>query len=121
MATQIDNTFRSFSFASAISGNVLVQAGSTANAATTAISPSYAIGVVQSDVAAGEMGNVKLFHPTQMGIVSGGGVTAGLPVKADANGLLVASTLTAGVVTVGVALGNGADGDVVEYAPNFNL
>ena len=121
MASQIDNTFRSFSFASAISGNILVQADSTANAAISATSPGYAIGVVQSDVAAGGMGNVKLFHPTQLGVVSGGGITAGLVVKADGNGKIVASTLTAGVVTVGIALANGEDGDVIEYAPKFNL
>lgn len=121
MASQIDNNFRSFSFASAISGNILVQADSTANAAVAAVSPGYAIGVVQTDVAAGDMGAVKLFHPTQMGVVSGGGITAGLVVKADGNGKLVASTLTAGVVTVGIALANGADGDVIEYAPKFNL
>jgi hypothetical protein len=98
MASQIDNNFRSFSFASAISGNILVQADSTANAAVAAVSPGYTIGVV-----------------------SGGGITAGLVVKADGNGKLVASTLTAGVVTVGIALANGEDGDVIEYAPKFNL
>jgi len=121
MATQIDNTFRSFTFASAICANILVQADSTANAAKAAVSPSYALGVVQEDVAAAGVGNVKLFHPTQFGTVSGGGITAGLVVKADANGKLVASTLTAGVVTVGVALANGVDSDVVEFAPNFNV
>jgi hypothetical protein len=121
MATQIDNTFRSFSFASAISANLLVQADSTANAAKAAVSPAFAIGVVQEDVAAAGVGNVKLFHPTQFGTVSGTGITAGLVVKADASGKIVNSALTDGVVTVGIALANATDGDVVEFAPNFNV
>ena len=120
MATQIDNTFRSFSFASAISANILVQADSKANAAKAAISPAYALGVTQEDVAAGGMGNVKLFSATQFGAVSGSGITAGLVVKADASGKIVASTDVSGV-TMGIALANATDGDVVEYAPNFKL
>jgi hypothetical protein len=114
MATQIDNTFRSFSFASAISANTLVRVSGD-NAAAALVTASEAIGVVQEDVSAAGIGNVKLFSPTQFGLVSPGPVTAGLNVFATTGGVII-GTLATSALTLGVAIQNGATGDVIEYA-----
>lgn len=114
MATQIDNSFRSFSFADAVAANTLV-AVTGDNAAAAVVTASQAVGVVQEAVAATGMGNVKLFHPTQFGVVSPGPVTAGLNVFATTGGVLVGTLPTAGV-TIGVAINSGATGEVIEYA-----
>lgn len=119
MATQIDNTFRTFSFPAAISANTIVTAISGGdNTATALITGANAIGVVQEDVAANGVGSVKLFFPTQFGIVSGGPLTAGMDVFATTGGVLTGS-LVAAAITVGLALQSGANGDVIEYAPKF--
>jgi hypothetical protein len=119
MATQIDNTFRTFSFASAISANTIVTAVSGGvNAAEALITGANAIGVVQEDVTASGVGSVKLFHPTQFGIVSGGPVTAGMNVFATTGGVITGSLVTA-AITVGLALQSGANGDIIEYAPTL--
>lgn len=117
MATQIDNTFRSFSFASAISANTLVRVSGD-NAAAALVTASEAIGVVQEDVSASGVGNVKLFSPTQLGIVSPGPVTAGLNVFATTGGVIV-GTLVTSALTLGTAIQSGATGDVIEYAPKL--
>lgn len=119
MATQIDNTFRTFSFASALSGNTLVKISGD-NAAAAASPANTAVGVLQDDVAAADVGNVKLFFPTQFGIVSAGPVTAGSTVFAITNGFVAGSLITS-AMTLGVAINSGVNGDVVEYSPNFNL
>jgi hypothetical protein len=120
MATQIDNGIRSFSFASAITANTLVSV-SGENAAQAASTGASAIGVVQNDVAAGAMGAVKLFFPTQMGIVgAAASVTAGNSVFAVTNGVIIGTYANASTVTLGVALNSGVAGDVVEYVPKFN-
>jgi hypothetical protein len=113
MATQIDNTFRSFTFASAISANTLV-AVTGDNAAAALVTASLAIGVVQDDVDASGVGAVKLFAPTQFGIVSPGPVTAGANVFATTGGVIVGTLLTSGI-TLGIAVENGATGETVEY------
>jgi hypothetical protein len=113
MATQIDNTFRSFTFATAISANTLV-AVTGDNAASALVTASLAIGVVQDDVDASGVGAVKLFAPTQFGIVSPGPVTAGANVFATTGGVIVGTLLTSGL-TLGIAVQNGATGEVVEY------
>ena len=113
MATQIDNTYRSFTFASAISANTLV-AVTGDNAAAALVTASLAIGVVQDDVDAAGVGTVKLFAPTQFGIVSPGPVTAGAKVFATTGGVLVGTLVTSGL-TLGIAVENGATGEVVEY------
>jgi hypothetical protein len=113
MATQIDNNFRSFSFASAISANTLVYVSGN-NAAAAVVTASEAIGVVQDDTAAADVGDVKLFHPTQFGIVSPGPVTAGNNIFATTGGVIVGTLVTSGV-TLGVALQSGATGEVIEY------
>ena len=115
MATQIDNSFRTFSFASAISANTLVAASGT-NAAIAVVTANLAIGVVQDDVAAGDVGDVKLFRPTQFGIVSPGPVTAGANVFAPTGGVII-GTLATSALTLGAALQSGATGEVIEYAP----
>lgn len=117
MATQIDNSFRTFSFASAISANTLV-AVSGANAAIAVVTAGLAVGVVQEDTAAAEVGSVKLFHPTQFGLVSPGPVTAGANVFATTGGVVI-GTLATSALTLGVALQNGATGEVIEYAPTL--
>jgi hypothetical protein len=113
MATQIDNSFRSFSFATAISANTLV-AVSGDNAAAALVTASLAIGVVQEDVSAAGIGNVKLFGASQFGLVSPGPVTAGANVFATTGGVII-GTLATSALTLGVAVQNGATGDVVEY------
>ena len=113
MATQIDNTFRSFTFASAISANTL-GAVTGDNAAAALVTASLAIGVLQDDVDASGVGAVKLFAPTQFGIVSPGPVTAGANVFATTGGVIVGTLLTSGL-TLGIAVQNGATGEVVEY------
>ena len=117
MATQIDNSFRTFSFASAISANTLV-AVSGANAAVAVTTAIDAIGVLQEDTAAADVGEVKLFHPTQFGLVSPGPVTAGNNVFATTGGVIV-GTLVTSALTLGIALQSGATGDVIEYAPKL--
>ena len=118
MATQNDNGIRSFAFASAITANTLVNI-SGANAAQAASTGSNPIGVVQNDVAAGNQGAVKLFFPTQFGILSGI-ATAGNTVFAVTSGLVVGTFANASAVTLGVAINSGVSGDVVEYVPKFN-
>jgi hypothetical protein len=113
MATQIDNTFRSFTFATAISANTLV-AVTGDNAAAALVTASLAIGVLQDDVDASGVGAVRLFAPTQFGIVSPGPVTAGANVFATTGGVIVGTLLTSGL-TLGIAVQNGATGEVVEY------
>ena len=117
MATQIDNSFRTFSFASAISANTLIYV-SGANAAAAVVTASEAIGVLQDDTEASSVGSVKLFHPTQFGLVSPGPVTAGNNVFATTGGVIV-GTLVTSALTLGVALQSGATGEVIEYAPKL--
>jgi hypothetical protein len=117
MATQIDNTYRSFSFATAISANTLVRVSGD-NAAAALVTASEAIGVVQEDVSATGIGSVKLFSPTQFGLVSPGPVTAGLNVFATTGGVIV-GTLVTSALTLGTAINSGATGDVIEYAPKL--
>ena len=117
MATQNDTGIRSFAFASAITANTLVNISGD-NAAQAASTGANAIGVVQNDVAAGNQGAVKLFFPSQFGIVSAI-VTAGNTVFAVTNGTIV-GTLAASAATLGVAINSGVAGDVVEYVPKFN-
>jgi hypothetical protein len=119
MATQIDNTFRSFSFASAISANTLVAVTPESNnGAQAAATASFAIGVVQEDTPAAGIGNVKLFHPTQFGIVSSGTISSGLQIFAITGGVIT-SAFTAGAFTIGVAINSGTTGDIIEYAPTL--
>ena len=103
MSTQIDNNFRTFGSASAISAFRFVQPDTTTagfvNVAVTGA--TKAIGVTQEDVAAGGYVAVKLFHPTYFATVSGT-CAAGDVVKFDATGLV--TTLAANLVTAGVAL-----------------
>jgi Uncharacterized conserved protein (DUF2190) len=102
MSSQIDGNFRTFTFASAISAFRLVQPDTTAGQAVVAVTgATKAIGVVQQDVAAGDSGTVKLFHPTFFSTVSGT-CAAGDVVKFDSAGQV--TTLAANIVTAGVAL-----------------
>jgi ribonuclease-3 len=94
--------------------------GRTKKAAAQAASTgANAIGVVQNDVAAGAQGAVKLFFPSQFGIVSAI-VTAGNTVFAVTSGLILGTYANASTVTLGVAINSGVAGDVVEYVPKFN-
>jgi len=109
---------RSFAFASAITANTLVNISGD-NAAQAASTGANAIGAVQNDVAAGQQGAVKLFFPTQFGILSAI-ATAGNAVFAVTNGLVVGTYANASTVTLGVAINSGVSGDVIEYVPKFN-
>jgi hypothetical protein len=119
MATQNDLGIRSFNFASAISANTLVSVSGD-NAAQAASTGAAAIGVVQDDTSAADQGAVKLFFPSQFGIVAAAGiVTAGSSVFAVTNGTIV-GTLAASAATLGIAINSGVAGDIVEYVPKFN-
>ena len=120
MATQNDNGFRSFNFASAVTANSLV-AISGDNAAQLAATGASSIGVLQNDVAAGNQGSVKLFFASQFGIVTAGAiVTAGNSVYAVTGGGIVGTYANASTVTLGVAVNSGVASDVIEYVPKFN-
>jgi hypothetical protein len=102
MSSQIDGNFRTFTFASAISAYRLVQPDTTAGQAVVAVTgATKAIGVVQQDVAAGDSGAVKLFHPTFFSTVSGT-CAAGDVVKFDSAGQV--TTAASNLVTAGIAL-----------------
>lgn len=119
MATQNDQGIRSFSFASAVTANTLISVSGD-NAAQAASTGASAIGVLQNDVAASSIGAVKLFFPTQFGIVgTSASVTAGNTVFAVTSGTIVGS-YAASVATLGVAINSGVAGDIVEYVPKFN-
>jgi len=103
MSTQIDNNFRTFGSASAISAFRFVQPDTTTagfvNVAVTGA--TKAIGVTQEDVAAGGFVSVKLFHPTYLATVSGT-AAVGNTVFFDATGLV--TTAASNLVTAGIAL-----------------
>jgi len=103
MSTQIDNNFRTFGSASAISAFRFVQPDTTTagfvNVAVTGA--TKAIGVTQEDVAAGGFVAVKLFHPTYFTTVSGT-AAVGNTVFFDATGLV--TTAASNLVTAGIAL-----------------
>jgi len=103
MSTQIDNNFRTFGSASAISAFRFVQPDTTTagfvNVAVTGA--TKAIGVTQEDVAAGGFVSVKLLHPTYFVTVSGT-AAVGNTVFFDATGLV--TTAASNLVTAGVAL-----------------
>jgi Uncharacterized conserved protein (DUF2190) len=103
MSTQVDNNFRTFGFGTAISAYRLVTPSTTtAGFAVQATSgASTAIGIVQTDVAAGYFGTVKLFHPTFFATVSGT-CAIGDTLKFDAAGQV--TTLAANLGTAGIAL-----------------
>ena len=115
MGTQVDNLSKTFTFASAISAFRAVQPTSTAGAAQAAVSgATLAIGFTQEDVAAGEAGEVKLFHPTYFATVSGT-CAVGDSLSFDASGLV--TTLAANTISAGIALEAAtADGAVIEIA-----
>lgn len=102
MSSQIDGHFRTFTFATAISAYRVVQPDTTAGQAVVAVTGSVkSIGIVQQDVAAGDAGTVKLFHPTFFATVSGT-CAAGDVVKFDNGGQV--TTLAANIGTAGIAL-----------------
>lgn len=113
MASQTDTAFRSFTFASALSGNTLVRCSGD-NAAAALVTASEVIGCLQDDVAAGGVGEVKLFKGTQFGIVSPGPVTAGNTVFATTGGVIV-GTLVTSAATIGTAVNSGVTGDIIEF------
>jgi hypothetical protein len=120
MATQNDQGIRSFSFASAVTANTLISVSGD-NAAQAASTGASAIGVLQNDVAASSIGAVKLFFPTQFGIVGTSAiVTAGNTVFAVTSGTIIGTYANASTVTLGVAINSGVAGDIVEYVPKFN-
>lgn len=115
MGTQVDNNSKTFTFASAISAFRAVQPTSTAGRAQAAVSgATLAIGFTQEDVAAGETGEVKLFHPTYFATVSGT-CAVGDSLSFDASGLV--TTLAANVISAGIALEAATEtGAVIEIA-----
>lgn len=115
MGTQVDGFFKTFTFASAISAYRGVQPTSTAGAAQASVTgATLCIGFTQEDVAAGDAGTVKLFHPTYFATVSGT-CAVGDSLSFDASGLV--TTLAANTVSAGIALEAAtADGAVIEIA-----
>jgi hypothetical protein len=115
MGTQVDGFFKTFTFASAISAYRAVQPTSTAGGAQAAVTgATLAIGFTQEDVAAGDSGTVKLFHPTYFATVSGT-CAVGDSLSFDASGLV--TTLAANVISAGIALEAATEtGAVIEIA-----
>jgi hypothetical protein len=103
MSTQIDNNFRTFGSASAISAFRFVQPDTTtAGFVNVAVTGAIkAIGVTQEDVAAGGFVAVKMFHPTYFTTVSGT-AAVGNTLFFDATGLV--TTAASNIVTAGIAL-----------------
>jgi hypothetical protein len=103
MSTQVDNNFRTFGTASAISAFRIVQPDTTTagfvNVAVTGASKS--IGITQEDVAAGGFVSVKMFHPTFFATISGT-CAVGDVLKFDNAGQV--TTLAANIGTAGIAL-----------------
>lgn len=111
MATQVDNTNRSFVATSAISAFRLVKLDTTQNQVVAATNGA-AIGFTQEDASASGVVNVKLFNPTYFATVSGAGVAAGAVVQAIADGKVA----SAGGVSIGYAINAGTTGDIIEIA-----
>ena len=103
MSSQVDGLYRTFGFSTAISAFRAVQPSTvTASEAIVAVTgATKAIGIVQQDVAAGDAGTVKLFHPTFFATVSGT-CAIGDVLKWDNAGQV--TTLAANLVTAGIAL-----------------
>ena len=115
MGTQVDGFFKTFTFASAISAYRAVQPTVTAGQAQAAVTgATLAIGFTQEDVAAGDSGTVKLFHPTYFSTISGT-CAVGDSLSFDASGLV--TTLAANTVSAGIALEAATEtGAVIEIA-----
>jgi hypothetical protein len=111
MASQVDNTSRSFVANAAISAFRLVKLHTVENEVVAATNGA-AIGFTQNDAAAAGTVNVKLFHPTYFATVSGAGVAAGSAVHAIADGKVA----SAGGVSMGYAINAGTTNDVIEIA-----
>lgn len=111
MATQVDNTSRSFVANAAISAFRLVRLHTTENEVVAATNGA-AIGFTQEDADAAAVVNVKLFHPTYFATVSGGAIAAGAAVHATAAGTVA----SAGGVSMGYAINAGTTSDVIEIA-----
>jgi hypothetical protein len=111
MASQVDNTSRSFVANAAISAFRLVKLHTTENEVVAATNGA-AIGFTQNDAAAAGVVNVKLFHPTYLSTVSGAGVAVGGVVHAILDGKVA----SAGGVSMGYALNAGTTNDIVEIA-----
>lgn len=103
MSSQIDGLYRTFGFSTAISAFRAVQPSTvTAGEAIVAVTGSTrAIGIVQQDVAAGDAGTVKLFHPTLLVTVSGT-AAVGDVLKWDNAGQC--TTAASNIGTAGIAL-----------------
>lgn len=119
MSSQIEGNFRTFGFSSAISAfRLVIPSTTTAGNADVAVTgTARAIGVVQQDVAAGDAGTVKLFHPTFLAAVSGtcavgdvlrfdsaGQVTSAASNIGTAGIALEAATATSAVIEIAVPL-----------------
>ena len=115
MGTQVDGFFKTFTFASAISAYRAVQPTSTAGQAQAAVTgATLAIGFTQEDVAAGDSGTVKLFHPTYFATVSGV-AAVGDSLSFDASGLV--TTASTNTISAGIALEAATEtGAVIEIA-----
>ena len=103
MSSQIEGNFRTFGFSSAISAfRLVIPSTTTAGNADVAVTgTARAIGVVQQDVAAGDSGTVKLFHPTFSATVSGV-AAVGDVVRFDSAGQV--TTAASNIGTAGIAL-----------------
>jgi hypothetical protein len=103
MSTQIDNVFRTFGTASAVSAYRFVTPDTTtAGFVNVAVSgASKTIGVTQEDAPAGGFVTVKMLHPTFFATVSGT-CAVGNTLFFDAAGQC--TTLAANLSTAGIAL-----------------
>lgn len=85
--------------------------------ATAAGATNLAIGVIQNDVALGDVATIRLYHPTCL-VKAAGAITTGSQVYAAASGQITGS---AAGNEIGVALESAtASGDIIEIAETLN-
>ena len=114
MATNIDGgAVRTFNFASAISAYRFVEVHTDGTARAAVSGSARCVGSTLTDVAASDVGSVKLFYPTFFANCETAIAIGGL-VATTGGGLV--TTAAANVGIVGVALEGGAADAVIEVA-----
>ena len=117
MSGQIDGLFKTFRFASAVSGFVRVGVSNGADYGLTADNTGRAVGVLQEDVAASGYGTVKLFNQTYLASITGSPATRGDVLYRAVTG----QYSTTGTVTAGILLENVAANGVIAEVYPINL
>lgn len=81
----------------------------------------FLIGTLTNKPKLGENGSVSLRNACGTAkVVAGGNITLGAKLTSDANGKAIVTT-TGNDLILGYAMQTGVDGDVIEYAPCFDI